>query len=180
MGELGGEFAALGRDGAESVGPLLRRALGEGTGRALSANQRALSVWLSANGDVERAHTTGVYLRKPRGGVGTPILGVYVDSSVRLADFSANREVYLVRLAAAGLAVSGLEFRLSRTRVAGERRTEGETGTLRREDPDRSLDLPPLTPEEQARVAEETAGLPDGLRQQVARAMELSLRRDKL
>lgn len=179
MGELGGEFALTGRDGAERVGSVLRQAMGEGMRGGLDGNQRAAAIWLSANGDVERAHTTGVYLRRGRAAGADPILGVYVDSSVRLADFSARREVYLVRLAAAGLAVSGIEFKLSRTRVAGAAALAPD-GHVERRDPNCTLDLPPLTPEEEARVEEETAGLPDSVRQAARHAMGLSLRRDKL
>ena len=59
--------------------------------------------WNEVNGDVERAHTTGVYVGEPRRGARDPELTVYVDSAAYLTDFSANREIYLARLETAGL-----------------------------------------------------------------------------
>ena len=59
--------------------------------RSMSANQRAAYVWHNVNGDVERAHTTGVFLKEPHVKGAAPILGVYVDSRMRAVDFRANR-----------------------------------------------------------------------------------------
>ena len=70
--------------------------------------------WYAANGDIERAHTTGTFVREPRRGEAGPVLVVYVDSKARVTDFSANSEVYLARLANAGHPFCKVEFRLSR------------------------------------------------------------------
>ena len=81
--------------------------------RSMSANQRAAYVWHNVNGDVERAHTTGVFLKEPHVKGADPILGVYVDSRMRAVDFRANREVYRARLSMGGLEVSEIEFIVS-------------------------------------------------------------------
>ena len=70
--------------------------------------------WYAANGDIERAHTTGTFVREPRRGEVGPVLVVYVDTKARVTDFSANSEVYLARLANAGHPFCKVEFRLSR------------------------------------------------------------------
>ena len=59
---------------------LLRRTIPARVRQGMTANQRAASLWRAANGDIERAHTTGVYLRKSPCESLPPVLGVYVDS----------------------------------------------------------------------------------------------------
>ena len=98
----------------ESIGDLLSRVVGGEMRGRMSAAQRAAAAWYGANGDIERAHTTGVFLKKPKREGAAPILGVYVDSHARLTDFTVNREIYLARLHNAGLELSGIEFRLTR------------------------------------------------------------------
>lgn len=146
----------------------------------LSRGQRAARIWLAANGDLERRHTCGVYVRDARLAGADPVVGVYVDSSARLTDFRANKDLYLSRLSNAGLAVSDIEFRLSRSRrplVAEEKgKTDGHAARV----PNAAVrPLPPLTPAEEQRVAALSADLPDGLRQSVSRAISLSMRREK-
>ena len=85
--------------GSVSMAELLRRTIPARVRQGMSANQRATELWRTANGDVERAHTTGVYLRKSPCESLPPVLGVYVDSHARLSDFNANKEIYLTRLA---------------------------------------------------------------------------------
>ena len=65
-------------------------------GRA-DASWRVTRAWHAVNGDIERAHTTGTFVRDPRRGESGPVLVVYVDSRSRATDFSANSEVYLSR-----------------------------------------------------------------------------------
>lgn len=154
--------------GSESVDHLLGRFLSRGLGRSLSANQRAAVAWRDANGDVERTHTCGVYLRKPPNDALPPVMGVYVDSHARLMDWNTNREIYLARLAAAGLELSGLEFRLARNR--------------RPPTPSRAPSpavTAPLSPQDEERVRRRCADLPPGLRERLAQAMRDSLRRDR-
>lgn len=161
--------------GPESLGSFLGSFLSGGFGGRLSANQRAAAIWYRANGDTERRHTTGVFLRRARSAALPPVLGVYVDSSTRLTDFSASRDVYLARLANAGLELSGIEFRLTRS----PRPVCGQVGAGR-EEPSAAPELPPLSAADMARIDELASGLPDGLRQDASRAMELSLRREVL
>jgi hypothetical protein len=96
--------------------------MGEVVGRRMASkmsdNQRAAAAWYRANGDRERAHTTGVFLKRPRKAGAAPVLGVYVDSHAMATDFGVNKDIYLARLANIGYEVSGIEFLPSRKRRA--------------------------------------------------------------
>ena len=158
---------------------LLRRTIPASVRQGMSANQRATELWRTANGDVERAHTTGVYLRKPSSESLPPVLGVYVDSHARLSDFNANKEIYLTRLAGVGLEVSGIEFRLTRWPAPQEDGILHKGDELRRHASGTGAsELPPLSSQEERRVRDACAELPDGLRQRVERAMTLSLQHE--
>ena len=128
-------------------------------------------VWNRVNGDVERAHTTGVYVGEPRRGARDPELTVYVDSPSFRTDFSANHEVYLARLASAGLRFSRIEFRLSKRKAA---RREEPSRPSPRKDP-----LPELSAEEEIGVEGLCSSLPERLRKSVSQAMRVSLRVQK-
>ena len=93
-------------DRAERVGALLDRVMGSGLSDSLTDNQRAAIAWHAANGDRERAHTTRVFLKKSRLDGADPIICVYVDNHSFLTDLTANRDIYLARLANWGLRVS--------------------------------------------------------------------------
>lgn len=130
--------------------------------------------WHAANGDVERAHTTGLFVREPRGHETLPTLVVYVDSRARATDFTANREVYLARLANVGLRFADVVFR--------ENRIPGRApASPRRPRPSSPAPAPPpeLTAAERRRVDELVLTLPEHLRAPVARAMSASLRSEK-
>lgn len=139
----------------------------------MSANQRAAAAWYRANGDRERTHTTGVFLKRARVAGAAPVLGVYVDSHVMATDFGVNKDIYLARLANIGFMVSGIEFIPSREgyRVKRERahaqRPVKET-------------LPELSQEERDEVESLTAQLPEHLRESASKAIALSFRRQKL
>lgn len=159
------------RDATSSAGDVLRRYLGGEFGGHLSDAQRAAAAWYGCNGTVERKHTTGVYLRRGRTPGADPVLGVYVDSSSRLTDFTARREIYLARLANFGYAVSGVEFRLSKSRFVSARE--------RREEPAAPKPLPELTPAEEARVQDLVSEVPEPLKESVSRAVRFSFMRQK-
>ena len=170
----------------ESIGDLLSRVVGGEMRGRMSAAQRAAAAWYGANGDIERAHTTGVFLKKPKREGTAPILGVYVDSHARLTDFTVNREIYLARLHNAGLELSGIEFRLTRRdRVgaqaeagAGAGAGAGEGRSALPERP-RPLDLPQLDEGKRATIEVAVADLEEPLRSKVAHAMEMSMRRQE-
>jgi len=159
------------RGEAVRAGDLLREVMGGGTS-VLTNTQRAMRAWHDANGDIEHRHTVGVYLKEDvRQGL-DPVLYVYVDSNVIMQEFNTKRPIYLARLASAGLAVSGLEFRLSRTR----RDVRTASGT-KAECPSRQL--PKLSAEETAQIEEMAQAVPEQLRQSVLEAMILSHRKQQ-
>lgn len=143
--------------------------------RASSAASRATRAWYAANGDIERAHTTGTFVREPRRGETGPVLVVYVDSKARATDFAANSEVYLARLANAGAPFSKVEFRLSRY----PRRPQGSPApAAARPRPGTEPSAPALAAEltarERAEIDEACSHLPERLRESVSRAMSAS------
>lgn len=143
-------------------------------GGEAALSRRASMAWYSVNGDIERAHTVSVFVRpSPRRGQ-LPVLFVYVDSRTRAVDFSVNREIYLGRLAMAGLEFS--EVRFLEDRCAHAHPSPSASPSSRAQEPPRPL--PELSPEEERRVERMCARLPEGLRASVSRAMSISLRRD--
>ena len=132
-------------------------------------------VWYAVNGDIERAHTTGTFVRDPRRGESGPVLVVYVDSRARVTDFSANSEVYLARLANAGHVFCKVEFRLSR--YPRRPQAPGGGGASRPQTP-----VPrarrALTARERDEIEGLCSGLPASLRETVSRAMSASYEAD--
>ena len=150
-----------GRSLSGLVGDEVRR-LGSSPERA--AANAAWIAWSEVNGDVERAHTTGVYVGAPRRGASDPELTVYVDSAAYLTDFSANR----ARLETAGLRFSRISFRRSRQQKAAPPllRTAQAPRPAPRE----------LSEAERREVSALCSQLPESLRDSVSRAMSASYR----
>lgn len=173
----------FGQDSAQhavSIAHMLNTLLDSDLASKLSANQRAAAAWYKANGDIEKAHTTGVFLKKARNPKIDPVLCVYVDSHARLTDFTANREIYLIRLAHVGLHVSKVEFLLSKTLRAPSQSSNHSSLTRDEVNKTKVLEgVPPLSEDEEVYVMQATQDLPDGLRQKAAQAMKNSLRREK-
>lgn len=127
--------------------------------------------WYAVNGDIERAHTTGVFVREPAGRQALPTLIVYVDSRARATDFTANREVYLARLEHVGWRFGEIQFRESKRKDAQAARA--------RERRSFSPAAPaPLSDEDAARIEELCERVPDALRDSVSRAMRESWQRE--
>lgn len=141
----------------------------------MSLGRRASRAWFKVNGDIERAHTTGIYVRKPRREGALPTLGVYVDSAARAVDFRANREVYLARLAMAGLEFADIKFEKTH-RPVGERRAAAGRAEGPSAEEAEAL-LPELSPEQEAYVRDSVAKLPEKVRASAYKAMSASLRR---
>lgn len=156
----------------QAIGRLIGEVVDGQMARKMSDNQRAAAAWYRANGDRERAHTMGVFLRAARVPGAAPILGVYVDSHAMATDFGVNKDLYLGRLANIGFAVSGIEFRVSRA----PRRKREQTATHVSQAP---AVLPELTPEEQTHVHELVALAPPALQESVSKAVTNSLKREK-
>lgn len=141
---------------------------------AVGSTWSAGRAWHTVNGDIERTHTMGIYVREPRGHESLPTLLVYVDSRARATDFSANREVYLARLASVGLRFLDVSFRVSKRPVPIRGSLDEKRHAVESVAP-----LPELTEEERDRVEWMTKGLPEGLRASVQRAMSASFRAEK-
>lgn len=156
----------------ESVSDLMREVVDGRLSKRMTANQRAMRAWYRANGDRERAHTVGVFLKKARVAGAPPVMGVYVDSHAMATDFGVNKDLYLARLANIGCEVSGIEFIPSRHKRATQRVQNATAEAV----PDQ---LPSLTPLERAEIAALVEDLPEELRASVSKAIELSKRREK-
>ena len=181
------EASARRRDeGGSRVGDLLRGfASKPGNAQGLSLAAKVRRAWFSVNGDIERQHTCGLFVKEPsRPGV-DPLLVVYVDTRPRAVDFTANREIYVARMAMAGFRFSEMRFQVSK-RPHGQ--ADGEAGatasapgdaTGARPAREKEPPLPELTAREREQVASACANLPEGLRESVSRAMSQSYRRQR-
>lgn len=183
----------------------------------LSAQQQARNAWWKATGDIEHAHTTGVFLIErtsssktnktpktskppttpmpaapapapapaPAHPSSTPTstsrkLGVYLDNDMLVVDFSVNKELYLIRLAALGFPVSDIIFKRSRM----PHKTTGQTpsSSAQTDTKDEFIKthkhqaLPPLLPQEKEEAQKLTEHLPRALQPAAQKAIENSLR----
>ncbi len=158
--------------GPRRAGDVISSLFGAAAAGKLSSAQRAARGWFSANGDRERAHTTGVWLRKPGRAGKDPVMVVRLDSNLLAQELATNKELYLARLAHAGVAVSDLRFEVGRARgpeVAREKKPKKEKPPL-----------PDLRPADLARIERACADLPEGLKESVSRAMRATMAREKL
>lgn len=167
----------LREEATERVGSTLEEAL-ELCGSRQSRDD-ASAVWLAwmrVNGDVERRHTSGIFIVPPRRGEEEPSLTVYVDSNVYLTDFSARREIYLARLASAGLRFSRIEFRRSKRSAPVKNQAES---AARPRPAAAQQSLLPLDADERREIDELCSKLPEGLHESVSRAMRASYQAQK-
>lgn len=178
----------------------------------LSAQQQARNAWWKATGDIEHAHTTGVFLierasspktnktpktsKPPTTSAPTsapaPVhpssapastsrkLGVYLDNDMLVVDFSVNKELYLIRLAALGFPVSDIIFK--RSRMPHKMAAQATSASTQTNTKDKSLKtekhqtLPPLLPQEKEEAYKLTKRLPHTLQPAAQKAIENSLR----
>ncbi len=80
----------------------------------IKKQKASATAWNAVIGDIERKHTTGVFVIEPKIKGRYPILGVFVDSSSVLVDFNVNKEMYLIRLAHLGYKFDDILFKLSK------------------------------------------------------------------
>ena len=179
--------SGLERGGTNSAADALAALMAGPLGKGLSKASAAAKAWYAANGDRERAHTTGVWLRKSGHAGVDPVMVVSLDSNLLAMELGTNKELYLTRLAFHGVAVSDIRFTVKRSARAaagdGRRGAKGNasprTGAGRDGRGACARELPELTEKEKIDVDKATQNLPDGLRQSVSRAMCASLRRSK-
>jgi hypothetical protein len=160
-------------DDTSSLSDLLSGMLDDAGRAAVSENQRASYLWSRANGDIERQHTTGVFVMESKIAGAPPVLGVYVDTRTRVVDFTANREVYLARLSAMGGCYSDIKFLLNKRKERIRSIVEHHPA----ETPE--AELPPLSDAEEKDILGRVSALPESLRDDVFKAMALSYRREK-
>ena len=158
-----------------TAGDVVADLLGGPLGNGLTKSQRVARAWYAVNGDRERAHTTGVWLKEPTRPGADPTLVVRVDSGLLASELATNKDLYLSRLAFRGVRVSNVRFTVGGDPLPQVRKAKGEAKGGEGALPMR-VDL---THEERARVDRATSGLPEGLRQSVSRAMCASLAREK-
>ena len=155
----------------ERVGAVLDSLIGSKLTSRMTDTQRAAAAWYACNGDRERAHTTRVFLRKPKVEGADPVICVYVDSHSFLVDLNANRDIYLGRLANWGFYVSGIRFEVDR--YAKQRR-----GQTRKKTASNGMDGATevkLTAEQQAYVQDLVSDVPDSLKESISKAIAASL-----
>ena len=102
------------QNGPQSLSELMKQVNPSPQQANLDEQSRASIAWAQANGDKEARHSTGVWLKAPTQKEDYPTLIVYIDSSVMLADFQTNHEIYAMRLQRIGFPVEKVEFRLSK------------------------------------------------------------------
>lgn len=156
----------------ERAGDLVASLFGPKAMRRLSDAQRAARAWYAANGDRERSHTTGVWLRKPGRAKADPVLVVRLDSNLLAQELATNKDLYLARLARAGVQVSDLRFTVGQGRQA----PAADRARARHDERPQAREL---TAAERRRVEEATRDLPDSLRESVARAMRATMARPR-
>lgn len=165
----------LREEAAERVGNTIEEALELcGSRRSRDDASAVWLAWMRVNGDVERRHTSGIFIVPPRRGQEEPSLTVYVDSNVYLTDFSARREIYLARLASAGLRFSRIEFRRSKRSAPVKHQVEPARPRAAAQQ-----SLPPLDAGERREIDELCSDLPEGLHESVSRAMRASYQAQK-
>lgn len=158
-------------EGPKRAGDLVSALFSGEASKRLSETSVAARAWYAANGDRERAHTTGVWLRASGKRGVDPVLVVGVDSSLLALELGTNRDLYLSRLSWSGIAISDIRFTVSKRSEASE--------IARKAAKDKKPSLPELLPSEREMVESQTRDLPEGLRQSVSRAMCASLRRNR-
>lgn len=144
--------------------------------------QKASAAWNAVIGDIERKHTTGVFVIEPKIKGRYPILGVFVDSSSILVDFNVNKEMYLIRLAHLGYKFDDILFKLSKYMqikpVLTPQTTEPPcaSSVLQKTQPT----LPALSPQETEFAEHTVQNLPSALRSSALKAVKATLQRQKL
>ena len=149
----------------------------------MGAGHAAGLAWHSVIGDIERKHTSGVFVGKPKVPGMAPALCVYVDSRMRMVDFNANREIYLARLQTAGFDYSEVRF-LQNKRPRPKADATAPALTAEKVDKGTvplatSEPLPELSEAERAQIEAQTAGLSPALRESVSKAMAACMRRQR-
>lgn len=149
----------------------------------MGAGHAAGLAWHSVIGDIERKHTTGVFVGKPKVPGMAPALCVYVDSRMRMVDFNANREIYLARLQTAGFDYSEVRF-LQNKRPRPKADATAPALTAEKVDKGTvplatSEPLPELSEAEREQIEAQTAGLSPALRESVSKAMAACMRRQR-
>lgn len=148
----------------------------------IKKQKASAAAWNAVIGDIERKHTTGVFVIEPKIKGRYPILGVFVDSSSVLVDFNVNKEMYLLRLTHLGYKFDDILFKLSKYTQA---KPVFKPQTIKSSCVSPALQqtlapLPALSPQEIEFAEHTVQNLPSTLRTSALKAVKATLQRQKL
>ena len=130
-------------------------------------------LWYKVNGNFERKHTTGLYLKDPIGKEQYPTLIVYIDKNVVLQDFRTNKNIYLIRLKSQNLVLRDIEFKLSKSKnKAFKQKVENKEKKIKKP-------LPELSSQEIKQIEELTKDLDEQIKPTVVKSMISMFKRQK-
>lgn len=157
---------------ALSTTELFSSLLDEKLSKGISLTSKAYIKWCEIAGSRAASHTMAVWVNE-NNQKEYPDLIVYIDSSTLLADFTTNAELYKERLIYANFPVESIKFRLS-NKVGKKKTIQPQTTQIK------DIELPELTEQEKLYVQELCKNLNGSLQASASRAMELSLKVQKL
>lgn len=136
----------------------------------ISKTNLAFIKWREVAGKRGAKHTKAVWLNEDTRQK-YPELIVYLDNNSLIYDYTTNADLYIDRLNYLNFPVSNIRFRLS---------NKVEDETLEKETEYQEEELPELTQEEILEIEEKCKNLNPSIKSNAIKAMEFSLRRQKL
>lgn len=156
---------------AKTSSELVKAFLNKKISSGLSLTSKAYVKWCEVAGSRAASHTMAVWVndKNPHK---DPELVVYLDTNTLIADYTTNAEIYIDRLLYADFPISKLTFRLSNK----VRQTQQSLDSQE----EKEEELPELSSSELQEIEVLCSNLSPNLKASASRAMELSLRRQKL
>lgn len=152
----------------QTAGEVVNSYIDKKISTGLSKTNKAYVMWCKAAGKRAASHTMAVWINEKK----KPVeLVVYLDNNSLIVDYTTNAELYIDRLNYIGFPVSGLKFRLS-NKVSKKSHKDAFKNS--------ELELPELSYDEIQQIEEECKNLPLSIKKNAFKAMEMSLRRQKL
>lgn len=139
----------------------------------LTSSKRVYMLWYKVNGNFERKHTCGLFLKEPSGKEQYPTLIVYIDKNVVMQDFRTNKGIYLIRLKAQGLILRDIQFVLTKN---PRPKYKKEEETKKKEE---KMPLPDLSEQEMAYIKDLTKDLDEDMKKTVVKPIISVFKRQK-